>query len=69
MAINYMTKEGYDALVKEIEHLEKLKDPELAGRLPKLVKRVTYRKMPNMTQPKKPRDDGNENCQTKNDFG
>jgi transcription elongation factor GreA len=33
MAINYMTKEGYDALVKEIEHLEKVERPRISGQI------------------------------------
>jgi transcription elongation factor GreA len=33
MAINYMTKEGYEALVKEIEHLEKVERPRISGQI------------------------------------
>lgn len=33
MAINYMTKEGYDALVKEIEHLEKVERPRISAQI------------------------------------
>ena len=33
MAINYMTKDGYEALVKEIEHLEKVERPRISGQI------------------------------------
>jgi transcription elongation factor GreA len=33
MAINYMTKEGYDALVKEIEQLEKVERRRISGQI------------------------------------
>ena len=33
MAINYMTKDGYENLVKEIEHLEKVERPRISGQI------------------------------------
>jgi len=33
MAINYMTKDGYEALVKEIENLEKVERPRISGQI------------------------------------
>jgi len=33
MAVNYMTKEGYDALVKEIEQLEKVERPRISQQI------------------------------------
>jgi transcription elongation factor GreA len=33
MAINYMTKEGYDALAKEIEQLEKVERPRISAQI------------------------------------
>ncbi|MCB9251454.1 MAG: transcription elongation factor GreA [Flavobacteriales bacterium] len=33
MAINYMTKEGYDNLVKEIEELEKIERPRISAQI------------------------------------
>jgi len=33
MAINYMTKDGYEALVKEIEQLEKVERPRISGQI------------------------------------
>lgn len=33
MAINYMTKDGYDALVKEIEQLEKVERRRISGQI------------------------------------
>lgn len=33
MAVNYMTKEGYEALVKEIEQLEKIERPKISAQI------------------------------------
>ncbi|NUM31749.1 MAG: transcription elongation factor GreA [Bacteroidetes bacterium] len=33
MAINYMTKEGYEALVKEIDNLEKVERPKISAQI------------------------------------
>lgn len=55
MAVSYMTKDGYDKILAEINYLETVKRPEYLPRLQRPVTKVICLKMLSMTQQRKHR--------------
>ena len=49
MAVSYMTEDGYNKILAEINYLETVKRPEISARLLKPGIKVTCLKMQNMT--------------------
>lgn len=53
MAVSYMTKDGYDKILAEINYLETVKRPEISAQIAEARIRVTYLRTLSTMPPKR----------------